>query len=303
MNLLEFKQLVRTGEYTESFTLFKIWVEQHYDLYLKQVEILYATKKHETEMEYTNSDLANSRYYDEILPDLKITWEDFSFSRAIEIYSKMGWSDSAINKMEIKYHAESDSLFFEYSIQEIFSKIKNTCTDSAEFFYAISLLKNFIIDTQNKDGINILKEQIVKGLKVYKLMNLAAEIIKGNDVFVAMSFSENMDSARKCIKEVLFELEYNPIIIDEKQHNNQIPEEIFTEIDKSYFVIADLTEQKGGVYLEAGYALAKKKNVIFLCNNTEKEKVHFDVKQINTIFWEDEQDLKTRLKKRIQVTI
>ena len=72
---------------------------------------------------------------------------------------------------------------------------------------------------------------------------------------------------------------------------------------KNAFVIADLTGQRGGVYYETGYAVAKDKLLILSCKKSTEEKPHFDVAQINTIFWEDEGNLYSRLTKRIKATI
>ncbi len=57
------------------------------------------------------------------------------------------------------------------------------------------------------------------------------------------------------------------------------------------------------VYYEAGYAAAKGKPIILSCRKNEQKEVHFDVAQINTIFWEDEIDLQERLEKRICATV
>ena len=86
-----------------------------------------------------------------------------------------------------------------------------------------------------------------------------------------------------------------------KEHNNQIVPEIFKEIDDSEFVIADLTGHRGGVYYEAGYAMAKEKTVILSCRDGEN--THFDVAQINTIYWQNEDDLFERLIRRIKATV
>ena len=91
------------------------------------------------------------------------------------------------------------------------------------------------------------------------------------------------------------------------------------EISHSAALIADLTEQNNGVYYEAGLARGKGIPVIFTCNKPENErsleealgknstgsgKIHFDVAQINTIFWQhDDQkldELKDRLIRRIK---
>ena len=121
--------------------------------------------------------------------------------------------------------------------------------------------------------------------------------------FVAMWFDDSMKKARGQIRAAIKECGYEPMIINMKEYNNQIAPEIFKEIDDSEFVVADLTGQRNGVYYEAGYAMGKNKELILCCNKEEEEDIHFDVKQINTILWKNEQDLKERLKKRIKATI
>jgi hypothetical protein len=121
--------------------------------------------------------------------------------------------------------------------------------------------------------------------------------------FVAMWFDPSMQEARKIIVKAIQDSGYSPMIIDIKEHNNQIVPEIFYEIKQSRFVIADLTGQRNGVYYEAGYAEALGKPVILMCKDTSDSKPHFDVAQKNTIFWKDENDAYERLVKRIRATV
>ena len=46
---------------------------------------------------------------------------------------------------------------------------------------------------------------------------------------------------------------------------------------------------RGGVYYEAGYAKGQNKQVILTCKDTKdaRGRVHFDLQQVNTIFWEE----------------
>ncbi|MBR3622319.1 MAG: hypothetical protein IKN43_03095, partial [Selenomonadaceae bacterium] len=65
---------------------------------------------------------------------------------------------------------------------------------------------------------------------------------------------------------------------------------------------------KGGVYFEAGIARGLNRPVILTCNDEDKSEIHFDTKQINTIFWEvntDEgkEEFAKKLKRRIRSTI
>lgn len=115
-----------------------------------------------------------------------------------------------------------------------------------------------------------------------------------------MSFAKEMTSAREVIMREVEDKGYKAVVIDEKEHNEQIVPQIFEEINKAEFVIADLTLHRNGVYYEAGFAKGLNKEVIFTCKKDDFENSHFDVKQINTIIWGNEWDLESKLSKRIE---
>lgn len=121
------------------------------------------------------------------------------------------------------------------------------------------------------------------------------ELTYSKQVFIAMSFAPEMDTAFLAIKNLIKELGYNPLRIDKKEHNNEISGEILYEIKNSYFIIADVTGQRNGVYFEAGFAMGHNKPVIWCCKENDKKNLHFDTRQYNHIFWEDEQQLYERL--------
>lgn len=141
------------------------------------------------------------------------------------------------------------------------------------------------------------------------------------NIFIAMSYSgtAELNFYEKAVKEAINKCGYTPMIIRDKEHIDYIPLEIEYEISHSSALIADLTGQNNGVYYEAGLAKGKNIPVIFTCNKPEIEgsleeapgknstgsgKIHFDVAQINTIFWQyNEQkfgELKDRLIRRIK---
>ena len=122
-------------------------------------------------------------------------------------------------------------------------------------------------------------------------------------MFIAMWFDESMKNARQAITEAIENLGFGVSIIDMKEHNNQIVPEILHEIKNCKFVIADFTGNRGGVYYEAGYALALGKEVIHTCKSENFKDLHFDILQKNTISWSDEKELKNRLIKIIEATI
>lgn len=124
------------------------------------------------------------------------------------------------------------------------------------------------------------------------------------NVFVAMSFAEDMKEVRESIKAAIVENGYIPRIMDEIEHNHQIVPEMLYEIRRAKFVVAELTGHNNGAYFEAGYALGNGKEVIQICSKecfgTDG---HFDVKQINTILWDTTDELTQKLSARIKATI
>lgn len=136
--------------------------------------------------------------------------------------------------------------------------------------------------------------------KIYDLQSKNKILPKA---FVAMWFDDCMHNAKEKIKKAIEDSNYIPIIISDKQHNNQIVPEIFYEIKQSAFVVADLTGHRNGVYYEAGYAQALGKEVIMTCKEDDFENRHFDVAQISMIKWKNEEDLYKRLCKRIKSTV
>lgn len=132
--------------------------------------------------------------------------------------------------------------------------------------------------------------------------------MKNNELpqaFIAMWFDEkgSMNMVRDSIKQAIVDAGYLPVIIDEKEHNNQIVPEIFYEIQNSKFIVADLCGHRNGVYYEAGYARGLGKEVILTCRKSDFGERHFDVAQQSTIVYETDEELYGKLLKRIEVSV
>jgi len=122
--------------------------------------------------------------------------------------------------------------------------------------------------------------------------------------FVAMWFGDEMRVAyEEGIKPAITKAGCFPIRIDQKEHNNEIPDEIMAEIRNSQFMVADFTGQRLGVYYEAGFAMGLGRKVIWCCRKDQIDKLHFDTNHKNHIDWENPEDLRTRLYTRIRATI
>lgn len=137
-----------------------------------------------------------------------------------------------------------------------------------------------------------------------KIAELEKQWEHSNKVFLAMWFDKNTTSnLREAVREAVKAAGYDSpeIAVDETPHNDFITNKIINMITDAKFVIADFTcspevgiagEVRGGVYFEAGLARGMGKEVIHTCSHTTKDngRLHFDVNQINTIFWKEEKD-------------
>lgn len=121
------------------------------------------------------------------------------------------------------------------------------------------------------------------------------------DVFIIMSFAkEHRDAFHVAIEPVLKRLGFNPVRVDQIQHNATVTPEILRQIERSVFVIADLTGEKPNVYYEVGYAHRADKEVILVSKRDTA--IHFDVAAINRIIYDDYTELTEALDKRVRAT-
>jgi hypothetical protein len=114
--------------------------------------------------------------------------------------------------------------------------------------------------------------------------------------FVAMSFSDDLKSIWEGpIYRAITKAGYKPYRVDAEPHSDRIDVKIISEIKNSRFVVADITEQKRGVYFEAGYALGLGLPVIWCVRKNDLESVHFDTRQYNHIVWGEPKELESKL--------
>jgi hypothetical protein len=138
------------------------------------------------------------------------------------------------------------------------------------------------------------------------LASLRSLNTSSSQAFVAMHFAETTMPLRKDgLIPAVSGAGFRPMIIDEKDHNNDMIDEILSEIRQSRFVVADFTEQRGGVYHEAGFAQGLGLPVIRTCKKDQVARLHFDVNHYPFVLWEDEHlpDFRERLQRRIEAVI
>ena len=142
-----------------------------------------------------------------------------------------------------------------------------------------------------------------------KIERLQISGTQNRDVFVSMSFDENLKPIREAIRKGIIDSGFSAEFMDEIIHNRQIIPEMFRLIRECKFLIMDITEPNYGAYYEAGYALGLGKEVIITCSRAAKNRElpenekkyerylrpHFDIAQKQILLWNDHEDLSKQL--------
>ena len=139
-----------------------------------------------------------------------------------------------------------------------------------------------------------------------KIEQMAMPNIESKQAFVAMWFNDEVKEAfDNGIMPVEGDTGFSMIRVDVKEYNDKICDRIIAEINKSRFVIADVTNHRKAVYFEAGYAMGMGLPVIWTCRKDYEPKMKevFDTRQYNHIIWETPEELREKLKNRILATI
>lgn len=173
-------------------------------------------------------------------------------------------------------------------------------------YYVTSLAERGLIDIAPRRGISDTS------LFMVKITANGWEYIQNNknnqdgktQAFVAMSFNPDLKPAyENAIHPAILATGYRPYRVDSVPHIDRIDVKIISEIRNSKFMIADVTEQKAGVYYEAGFAHGLGIPVIWSVRKDHLEKVHFDTRQYNHIVWESEDDFKNQIESFILAII
>lgn len=248
------------------------------------------------EKEYFNKHITDEfvQIYN-ITPEMVESWYPKNFAEKIDlIVLKLG-ELSTYDRDYVKVFDLANKLFFLSPNKS--KNIADGCDKTVQIQYIVDYLEkeNYLADEGN--GFFQLTHKALE--RIYELQKNQTN---NKNVFVAMKFGEETKELREKIKEGL--KEFNVRIMDEIEHNHQIIPEMLYEIRNSRFVIAELSHHNNGAYYEAGYALGLGKEVIHICDKKElKSGLHFDVAQVNTIFYDSIDEIPEKLRKRIEATI
>jgi len=125
-----------------------------------------------------------------------------------------------------------------------------------------------------------------------------------NNGFIALWFENpNGDKIIKCMNDGIREAGYEPVCIKGSYFSGKIMDKALAEIKKSKFIVIDLTGERSSVFFEAGFAFALDKDIIYVCDKSEKgEFKDFYAKHFQCYFYEGV-DLKETIKDAINARI
>lgn len=149
--------------------------------------------------------------------------------------------------------------------------------------------------SEDYENLNQLSSDIARYAK--ETVALAERMVSPRTVFSIMSFKKEFLDVYNSFREVCKEFDFDAMRTDESGSLDRIVPRVEKGIKESAFVIADVTELSPNVFYELGYARGQGKNVI-LCARRGTARA-FDVADIPTIEWENQQELKDGLRKCI----
>lgn len=179
------------------------------------------------------------------------------------------------------------------------------------YMHGTKELKFFLNTLQDEGFIDLQITSTNAHVKVTYLglnhgISIKQEGYNSNYCFVAMSFSDDSEELRSAIKEACAETGYNPILVDEVviDSHQTINDSIISNLRQCKFCISDFSEQKMGVYFEAGFALGQGKKVIYTCHKEwfdgTKGESHFDTNHFPHLIYKSPKELREKLIDRIR---
>jgi len=130
------------------------------------------------------------------------------------------------------------------------------------------------------------------------VVDLTERLVIPRTVFAVMSFQEEYLPVYKSFEHVCKGFGFQVDRTDQSESTERIIPRIENGIRNSPFVIADVSDDSVNVLYEVGFARALGKKVILTARKGTT--LPFDALDIPTLFWEEQADLRTQLRKRIR---
>jgi hypothetical protein len=147
-------------------------------------------------------------------------------------------------------------------------------------------------------AIEVLEDPKAVEQLAARVVSLVLKIVRGNEVFIVMSFREESDDTYHTIERVCASYEFKASRTDKDASTGRIYKRIIEGIHRAAFVVADVTFGTVNVYYELGFAEALRKDVIVVAK--EGTELPFDTNDIPTTFFRNQTRLEQALRSRIE---
>ena len=159
---------------------------------------------------------------------------------------------------------------------------------------------DFKIAMENNYSVSALENKFQITPQGWSYLESKNNMLNKNKVFIAMSFGiAEREDIEKAIRQSCEANSFVASTVDKEHYQGGISDKIISLINQAAFIICDFTENKHGVYYEAGYAEGLGKTVIHTVKKDEVGSLHFDTRHLNHITWDNPLDLEEKLKNRI----
>ena len=130
-----------------------------------------------------------------------------------------------------------------------------------------------------------------------ELVSLSEQLFVPRKVFVVMSFKEEWLDLYKSYEDICRFHGFDAERTDKTSSQERINPRIESDIAKSAFVIADVTESSPNIYFEVGFAKGCGKKVIVTAKKGTT--LPFDISDVPVLFWQNQEELRQGLTKEI----
>ena len=145
------------------------------------------------------------------------------------------------------------------------------------------------------------REGLIKTIIQWFNLSWLEEIINSGFILMAMTNDPELERVNQIIKNESQKYDIRAERIDEIHTSDRITNEVLEKIETSDYIFIDLTLERPNVYYELGYChgMGKdSKKILLMAKNGTK--LHFDIKDMRTIFYENPDHLKKQLNKRLK---
>ena len=200
----------------------------------------------------------------------------------------------------LEYFVEMTKMLGEYITVTTPMTLVSYSVNLKETFYLLDYLKKIKhIDEYGQNNFIVMPGGFEKAEKL-KTINLNSK-----EAFMIMPFHKILNKLSDSIEKVINKTGYKPIRIDKNLDNKKIDDQIIVHINRSRFVVCDLTsvkgQQNGNVYFEVGYAMGRKIEIIWTCEEKSINTLPFDIRQYRCTGWNKNNllDFEEKLEARI----